>query len=287
MSPSVSRAIIAGTAQTWKKIPWNDPSARIIALNDAYALGFPRIDEHYELHPLDHMYFRPKDQIRVFEKDVPKGFFIRPEGHIEWLKQQAQTIPVWLQKEPPADWPVNAARYPLEAVEEVFGSDYWASGPSYEIAHLYLRGCRDFEIYGIHLSTEHEYREQRPQFENLLGRLLGVQVSRSIDKQRGLRIYEGHIRLVLPVESPILQHAWKYAFEPKPTAPVSPYAEELHRTKKAIGKLTKALVHWPVGKDKAAALDELDDLEVIEIDCQQQLQRAQGCGTLTAVLGGP
>lgn len=281
------RAIVVGTAQTWKKTPWNDPNVTIIGLNDAYSLGFPRADEWYELHPFDKMWFTPPGVRQVHPKDVPKGAYIRPHGHLEWLKTQASAIPVWLQSEPPADWPVNAARLPLEAIESVFGADYWASGPAFEIAHLYLRGYRQFEIYGIHLSTEQEYRNQRPQFEMLLGQLLGPAVKRTIDERHGLRHYEGkEVSITLPVESPILQHGWKYAYEPKPLAPENPYADELKAAQKQKAKLVKALVYWPTGQDKSKALAELDDLEVIEIDCQQMLARSHGCGTLTATLQG-
>jgi len=231
------------------------------------------------------MWFAPPKGQPVHVKDIPQGAYIRPHGHLEWLKAQAAQIPVWLQSAPPADWPVNAARFPIEQIEAEFGGDYWTSGPSYEVAHFYMRGYREFEIYGIHLSTEHEYREQRPGFEALLGSLLGHKRSMTVDKDRGLRIYEGNIRLVLPVESPILQHGWKYAYQPKPVAPPNPYVDELRRTQKQKAKLVQALVHWPVGQDKAAALEALDDLEVIEIDCQQMLQRSHGNGTLTASLG--
>jgi hypothetical protein len=278
------RAIIVGTAPSWKKAPWHDLDCTIVGLNDAYALNLPRIDEWYELHPFDAMWFKPSAQKVVHAKDIPKGAYIRPEGHLQWLRQQATAIPVWLQKEPPADWPVNAARLPIEQIEAEFGQ-YWASGPAYEIAHLYLRGYRSFEIYGIHLSTEAEYRDQRPQLEMLLGRLLGTKVTESRDEARGLRIYQGaEVRIVLPVESPILQHGWKYAYERKPTAPHNPYADELARTQKQKNALVKALVHCPVGQDKSPMLAELEDLEVIELDCQQMIQRSHGCGTLTAVL---
>jgi hypothetical protein len=278
-----TRAVIVGTAPSYTKTPWTDPACTIVTLNDAYALNVPRIDEHYELHDFAKMWFKPEGP--VDPRSIPKGAFIRPAGHLEWLKRQAMTIPVWLQKEPPADWPVNAARLPIEQIEAEFGQ-YWASGPVYEIAHLYLRGYREFEIYGIHLSTEHEYREQRPNFEFFLGRLLGPKVRESRDESRGLRIYEGHIRLVLPVESPILQHGWKYAYEPKPVAPPNPYADELARTQKQKRTLEKALIRCPVGFDKTAMLEEYEDLEVIEIDCLNMVQRSQGNGTLTAVLPG-
>jgi len=279
------RACIVGTAASWRKAPWTDPNVTIVGLNDGYALGMPRADEWYELHPLDKMWIAPPPPTKVHAKDIPPGAYIRPAGHIEWLKQQATAIPVWLQSEPPADWPANAARLPIEAIEAEFGQ-YWASGPAYEIAHLYMRGYRDFEIYGIHLSTEHEYREQRPQFEMLLGRLLGTKVKESRDDTRGVRIYQGvECSVVLPVESPILQHGWKYAYQPKPVAPPNPYADELRRAQKQKAKLVHALVHCPTGTDKTAMLEELDDLEVVEIDCQQMIQRSYSGGTLTATLG--
>ena len=280
------RAVIVGTAPSWVKAPWDDPNTTIAGLNDAYALGFPRADEWYELHPLDRMWFKPQQQKVVNVNDIPKGVYIRPHGHLEWLKQQATAIPVWLQQEPPSDWPANAARLPIETIEAEFGQ-YWASGPVYEIAHFYLRGYREFEIYGIHLSTEHEYREQRPNFEFFLGRLLGPRIKERHDTARGLRVYEGtECRVVLPVETPILQHGWKYAYQPKPVAPPNPYADELRRTQKQKNTLVKALVHCPPHTDKTAMLAELEDLEVIEIDCQQMLHRSQGMGTLTVSLGG-
>lgn len=282
---SEKRAVIVGTAPSWRKTPWNDPNVTIAGLNDAYALTFPRADEWYELHPFDTMWFRPDKVTEEDIKRIPPGAYIRPQKHLEWLKTQAAAIPVWLQKEPPVDWPVNAARLPIEQIHAEFGDDYWTSGPSYEVAHFFLRGYREFEIYGIHLSTEHEYREQRPGFEMLLGSLLGHKRTRTIDTARGLRIFEGNIRLVLPVESPILQHGWKYAYEPKPMAPANPYADELARTKQQKRALEKALIRLPTGQDKTALLAEYEDLEVIELDCLHMLQRAQGCGTVAATLG--
>ena len=81
--------------------------------------------------------------------------------------------------------------------------------------------------------------------------------------------------IVLPVSTPILKHGWKYAYEPKPVPPPNPYREELAQARKQKAELVKSLVHWPKGKDKAAALEQLEWLEVIEADCAQQLQKAQ------------
>jgi hypothetical protein len=276
------RAAIVGTAQSWKQTPWDDPGLRIIGLNDAYSLGFKRADEWWELHPLDKMFFRPRKQKMVFKDQIPPGHYVRPEGHLEWLKEQARTIPVWLQQEPPEGWGPNAKRFPIEEMEAKYGT-YWASGPAYELMSLYDRGYKEIHVYGIHLSTEHEYREQRPNFEMLLGRLIGAEVR---EERRGdLRYYHGKdCTIVLPVSSPILQHGWKYAYEPKPVAKASPHDAEWKAIQHEKQDLVRALVNWPKGKDKSAALERLKRIEIIEMDIQQQMAKRQMSGTLTAIV---
>jgi hypothetical protein len=270
----MTRVAILGTAPSWRECPFDDPSLRIVSLNDAYALGFPRCDEWYELHPFHEMHFYPKDQ-PVKEAALPKGKYLRPMGHMEWLAKSAATIPVWLQDAPPSEWPANAQRLPIEALEAKYGT-YWASGPAYMLMHLYERGFREFHIYGIHLSTDGERIEQRHNFEHLIGRLLGPQVTMSVVDN--VRVYSGAgCRVVLPLSSPILQHERRYAYEPKP---VAPYRDELKATLKAIDKLVIALVHWPVGQDKTDALERLARLEIVELDCRQQLAKAAMGGTL-------
>ena len=86
------RCCIVGTAPTWQMTPWNDPSVRIIGLNDAYVLGFPRVDEWYELHAFDKYTYRKLSQKVIRATDVPPGHYVRPIGHLEWLQQQAMTI---------------------------------------------------------------------------------------------------------------------------------------------------------------------------------------------------
>ena len=210
-----TKAVICGTAETWRMCPWDDPSAHILSLNDAYSLALPRFDEWVELHPLDQMYFRQPNQRVVQAKDIPAGFYVRPAGHLDTLRRMATTIPVWLQQDPPAGWPPNAKRLPIEDLEAKYGA-YWASGPAYMLMHLYDRGFRHIEIYGIHLATAAEYREQRSNFEALIGRLLGPQVSMTVKDGKRTYVGETGVTIVLPVASPILQHGWKYAFEPKP-----------------------------------------------------------------------
>lgn len=281
--PEFTRAAIVGTAPSWRRTPWDDPSLRIIGLNDAYALGFPRVDEWFELHPLDKLYFRDKAKKVIRAEDVPPGHYVRPHGHLEWLQQQAQTIPIWLQQEPPSGWPVNAKRLPVEELEAKYGT-YWASGPAYELMHLYDRGVREFHIYGIHLSTDHERIDQRHNFEFLLGRLLGPHVT--MTEAKGLRTYRGtDCTVVLPVESPILQHGWKYAYEPKPIAPPDPFKAEWKAVQKEKHQLIAALIH-DRARDRKKAVERLSRLEVIELDIQQERGRRQRGGTLTAQFAG-
>ena len=145
-------------------VPWGDRDLHIAALNDAYMLKFPRWDEWCEYHPFDLMHYHTPG-VPVTRDQVPNGHYVRPKGHLEWLKAQAQHVPVWLQSEPPSDWPANAQRLPIEELEKrYFGGAraYWASGPAYMLLHLHARGYREIHIYGIHLATEAEYRKQRP-----------------------------------------------------------------------------------------------------------------------------
>jgi hypothetical protein len=278
----MKRCCIVGTAGTWKQTPWADPSLEIWSINDAYSLGLPRADRWFDQHPLDHFVYRKMNQKIVDPRDVPPGHYVRPEGHIDWLKHFARTNPVYLQHEPPDGWPPNAQRFPLERVEAVFGKDYWACGPSYMLALAVLEGYEDIWITGIHLSTQHEYIEQRPNWEHLLGRVLGVNVTMTV--KDGFRYYDGAVRIVLPESCPILTHQWKYAYEPRPMPKVNPYHEELKAARKELARLMEALVNWPVGRNKQPALERLARLKVVVFDCEQQLAKQQTGGTLVAKL---
>jgi hypothetical protein len=268
MTPPVDRAAIVGTAPNWTLTPWSDPGLRIVSLNDAYTLnGFQRADEWYELHPLDKFHYRPKHQRAVYAHDVPPGHYVRPEGHLEWLKAQAATIPIWLQSNPPAGWPVNAQRFPKEALEAQYGN-YWASGPSYMLLHLLARGVKELHVYGINLATEDEYRAQRPNWEFLLGRFVGREMR--IVERDGKRYYEGaDSLLVLPQDCPILTHGWQYGYQPKP-AP-NPIKLELRQLQHEQGKVATAIVQAGRWTNLAPQRDRLRRIEALMQDCQLRL----------------
>lgn len=268
------RCCIVGTAPSWRETPWTDTGLEVWGLNDGYCLGFPRADRWFDLHPIEQMWFRPNDNRPIRMEDVPKGAYIRPEGHVEWMRKQSETIPVYLKETPPDGWPAHARRMPWERIFETFGEHYWASGPSYMLALAILEGYTEIWITGIHLSTQAEYIEQRPNWEHLLGRFLGKNY-RMERKAKGFRHYIGDVTIVLPDSCPILKHGWKYGLEPKPQPPVNPYQEELAVVAKEKNELVKALVYWPEGKSKTRALDRLRRLEIAEMDCQQQLMKQQ------------
>ncbi len=144
------------------------------------------------------------------------------------------------------------------------------------LAQAVLEGYQEIWITGIHLATQGEYIEQRPQWEHLLGRILGLNVT--MEKRHGFRHYIGSqgITIVLPESCPIMKHGWKYALEPKPVAAPNPYRDEIKLARAEKAKLTRELVHWPAGVDKSAALERLMRAEIVELDCGHMLSKSHG-----------
>lgn len=271
------RVCIVGTAPSWKQTPWNDVGLTIMSLNDAYRLpGFVRADVWFDFHPPDKFYHAPDDRA-VFAHEVPPGHYVRPASHVQWLGQQAQTIPVYLHPDyltacPEAkDWP-HAKPFPKAEIEAVFGR-YFTSSPAWMLALAILQGAEEVHIYGIHLSTEHEYIEQRPQFEFLIGRFLNGPTL-TLETKDGLRTYRsGNRTLVLPESSPILASNFQYAFEPRPRSFVEPLKWELHKyqvkANRAMQTLRQAKPWTPTKQVKR----DLERYEALIADTQEQMQR--------------
>jgi hypothetical protein len=192
------RIAIIGTAPTWRAAPWDDPSLEFWCLNDFHVLHPPRADRWFDLHPFDKMHFRAPGQKTVFAGDVPAGFFVRPEGHVEWLKRQ--TIPVYVQDADDLGSP-SAVTFPKAAIEAKFGR-HFASSPAWMIGLALLEGVSEIHIYGIHLATEWEYLRQKPNFLFLMGLAAGLGV-----------------KLVLPKGCPLLAESHQYAYESDPDLP--------------------------------------------------------------------
>lgn len=292
---------IVGTAPSWQQTPWRDTTLEIWSLNDAYGMdGFQRADVWYDLHPLDKFMFAPKvpdgQKPVMFAHQIPIGYYLRPADHLQWLA--TANLTKWLHpdhaKQLPesATWP-HVRAFPKTEIEEAYGA-YCTSSPQWMLAHAMLEGIREIHIYGIHLSTESEYIDQRPGFEFLIGSFLGPG-KRTLTKKQGLRYYESpDALLVLPEASPILSSNFQYAFQPSPRRAIEPLKWELHKAEVKRARTVAALrdAWWfpitrteepipndPEGKTRtrwvrvSTLQQELWQYEALVNDCQDAVAR--------------
>ena len=270
----MKRCAIIGTAQSWQLTPWADKTLEIWTLNDGYVLGYPRIDRHYDVHPMHQMNFRPQGQKTVNPDDVPFGSYLRPAGHLEWLR--TRPFPVYLMApQDPARWP-NARVFPMGQILAAFkgawpyrlqrsgqivdGKDYEVSTPALMLMHAIVEGYDEVHIYGIHLATEWEYVQQRPNMEFLIGYAAG----------KGIKV-------VLPETTPICKSHFRYAYELKADIPLQELQHKIARVKHAgaiVQQELAALPKWNVARRKDLDARRLH-LDVELADLRQQLGRAQ------------
>lgn len=273
---SMERVAIIGTAESWTQTPWADTGLRIVSLNDAYRLpGFVRADAWYDFHPIDKFYHPPAGDQPIFAHQVPVGHYCRPATHLEWLAKQMIPVylhPDYLTQHPAAkDWP-SARPFPKAEIEAQFGP-YFTSSPAWMIAHAMLQGCKDISIYGIHLATEHEYIEQRPQFEFLLGRVLGPSKV-TVTVTDGVRHYQSHDGAVhLPLGSPILSSDFQYAFQTRPRAALEPLRWELHKYQIKHTRAVTALKTARWWHRRKATQESVWHYEAVMADLQEQMGR--------------
>lgn len=193
----VKRIAIIGTAPTWRDAPWDDPTIEFWCLNDFHLLNPPRADVWFDLHPLDKMFFRGAGK-KIQGHDVPAGFFLRPAGHLEWLRKQQ--IPVYVQDAAALGSP-SARTFPREAIVKRFGPNF-ASSPAWMVALAMMEGATEIYIYGIHLATEWEYQKQKPNLTFLMGIAAGLGIA-----------------LHLPKGCPLLAESHQYGYEVDPEVP--------------------------------------------------------------------
>lgn len=266
------RVAIIGTAPSWKQCPWQDKTLECWSLNDAYLLGIPRADRWYDLHPFHQMNFRPTGQRTVTPDEAPPGTYLRPEGHLDWLR--SRPFPVYLAQAR-ADWP-NSRLFPQAEVLQWFadkwplrlrrdgtvepGPDYEVSTPSWMLMQAMVEGYQEISVFGIHLATDWERQAQRHNFEWLLGFAGG----------RGIKI-------VLPYNTPICKSSYRYAYEPKADLPLQAIQRAIERTKTEGLKLrqTHARLPWYARRRKQDAEARLKALDVELLDQRQSYGRAQ------------
>lgn len=277
--PLLKRCAIIGTAPSWKQCPWQDTSMEKWGLNDGYLLGIPHADRWYDLHPTYQMSFRPSGQRVVPPQQVAVGAYLRPEGHLDWLR--TRPIPVYLPQARP-DWPTSRT-FPKDEILAFFaphwplrhhkdgtiapGPDYEVSTPAWMLMHAIVEGYQEIYVYGIHLATQWEYIEQRPNFEWLLGLARGLTGA----------------KIVLPAAAPICKARYRYAFEPKADIPhqviqrrIEDIKAEGFQLRQRHGKLPWHA--FPTKKDLEARLAVLD-VELLDARGEgQRLQAQQSIG---------
>lgn len=223
----VKKCAIVGTAQTWIQTPWNDLSVDILTLNDGYALAWrkgwaelPRQTFHFDLHPFAQMSFRPKHQSQVSAADVPAGAYLRPEGHLDWLR--TRPFPVYVNQKPQG-WPDHVREFPRAELEAKYGT-YVTSTPAWMLLWAMEQGYTEIHVLGIHLATQWEYLAQRPCMEHWLG----VALSRGI-------------KVILPEKCPLLKSKHVYAYEPKPDIPLHVAEQRIAEIKQDGARLQQQL----------------------------------------------
>lgn len=268
---------IIGTAETWRETPWTDGGWYLTSLNDAYMLGLPRVDGWYEQHPLDKFVYRKTDarHTSVTPNDIPAGYYLRPEGHLRWLQDFAKTRPLWLQQDPPPGW-LHAQRYPVEHIctkyakvlfiDPTWKKPYVAAGPSWMLLQALDQGYDHIGIWGIHLATEREYVEQRPEFEGLIRYAIGLGV-----------------RITIPKTTPICHSRHVYCYEPRLSQAQDPVRYQIALLDQQRGPLMQALIHRPWWRGTQRLLDQIAELDAEKLDLKQQLGRLQ----LQESLAGP
>mgnify|MGYP001608096109 FL=1 len=259
----LKRCAVIGTAQSWNQCPWEDQGLEVWSLNDAYLRGIPRMTRWYDLHPTHQWVTQSAAQARISSgalgrHAMPAGGYLRPDTHAQWLA--TRPFPVYVLQ-PRPDWPTSRA-FPFAEILQAFaplwpwrrartgqilaGTDYETSTPAWMLLHALLEGYQEIHVYGIHLATEWEYIEQRPNFEWLLGLAAG----------RGVKI-------VLPQMAPLCRGPFRYGLELKADVPLKELTQQAEQIK-AEGALLQqrhaALSRWQIGArgNARARLQRLD-----------------------------
>src|SRR3990167_2349981 len=162
--------------------PYDDPDYDIVGLNQLYRF-IPRANAWCDIHA-------------NWEEDNVEG-----TDHRGWLAKCG--IPI-LMAEPDPGLP-TAVRYPLQAVIETVGVDYFTSTVAFLIGWGIHPGYEEIGIYGIDLVVGTEYDVQKACAEYMLGVAHG----------RGIIVR-------MPANCALLRHSHRYGYERAPSwGPVS------------------------------------------------------------------
>jgi hypothetical protein len=241
-TPKRDKVAIMGFATSSRSLaPFDDPSYEIWTLNQLYR-HVPRCTRHFDIH-------------RNWEEDNVEG-----TDHRGWIKEAGEAgIPTYMVEHHP-DMP-STVQYPIDAVIEDVGCDYFTSTVAYEVALAVAEGFKEIALFGIDLIVGTEYDVQKANLEFHLGRAHGM-----------------GINVVIPPQSALLTQSHRYGYQKEPNFGPLRIAEIAARIDKLGEQKTNhmALLHALDGaiSERERIANNVD--EVSSTERVEQLQKQRG-----------
>lgn len=173
------KVAILGFADSYKQAPMSDPTIEIWGLNELWKY-VARWDRWFEIHD--------DATLGVTTRDLGDG---EAQRHRAWLAQPAIGKPIYMQPQFCDGRFPNAVPYPLERMTAQFGR-YFTSTIGYMLALAIADGYTWIGLYGIDLSSDVEYRYQRPNAEYLIGMARGLGITVEIPATAAI-VKAGHL----------------------------------------------------------------------------------------------
>ncbi len=163
----VEKVIILGKAEGWDAAPlhYGDAHVQTWGIN-THILSRP-LDVCFEPHDVE-WWLEHWDKDEWWHKKEP-----RYPQHIERVNELG--VPYLTLKS--YGFIPTSEPYPIEAICEYFGIDYFTGGIDYMLAYAIWKGVKKIDIYGVHTVYDDEYAYQKPSLEFWIG----VAIGRGID----------------------------------------------------------------------------------------------------------
>jgi hypothetical protein len=233
---------ILGFGRTAKDCPWQDDTWELWAMNGFWRAAEPdhgiKVPEErytlwFDLHTMDYT--------RAY------GKVANIEGLQEaWLQKDHPFKVFMLEEEPGLP---SVVRFPIEGLIEKLGRDYFTSTVAYALAYALAQDdVAEIGLWGIDLTHNTEYAEQRPCAEYWIGRAeqMGIRVTIHEDsallKQRGRYGYDDLYPLAKELRGFIHSHLEKASSEMgKNRAEMERLRDQMHTDDGAIQTLNGIL----------------------------------------------
>lgn len=181
----ITKAIILGKAEGWEDAPmlYGDSKTQVWGLNN-----------HIMSRPLD-IVFEPHDVEWWLEHCDEKTWYHKTENryrqHINRVNEMG--VPYLTLRH--YEFIPTSEAYPIEAICDHFGIDYFTGGIDYMLAYAIYKRVRKVDIYGVHTTYDDEYQYQKPSLEFWIGVALGRGIDIKVHGSHSLLkpIYQGKI----------------------------------------------------------------------------------------------